>query len=366
MTDIVSLTGIHKIYRSQSGAETHVLRGITLSIAEGQNVVLLGPSGCGKTTSLRIIAGLETPTQGRVELAGAVVSASNPPIWVGPEDRPIGIVFQSYALWPHMTVSENVAFALRHGRLKLRRAEARARTVEVLDMMQIGHLASRRVTQLSGGQQQRVALARAVAQRPKVLLMDEPLSNLDPQLRADVRGEIRTMTRQMGITSLIVTHDRDDALALADEVCVMADGVIMQNASPTEVLHNPASLFVARMFGDANALEAEVVAVGDGTLTLALSDSQIIVPHRGQFVPGSRVTLAAHSNRQTFAETGLPGEILESHYEADRVRSRVAIGGDRAVIYHSGAPLPPGSQVHVSTPDAAWMVFARGNDPASS
>lgn len=358
MTEIVSLTGIHKTYRSESGALTRVLRGIDLSIAEGQNVVLLGPSGCGKTTTLRIIAGLETPTEGRVELAGALVSSSRPAVWVKPEDRPIGIVFQSYALWPHMTVNENVAFALRHGRLRLRRAEAKARTVEVLEMMQIGHLGARRVTQLSGGQQQRVALARAVAQRPKVLLMDEPLSNLDPQLRADVRGEIRTMTKQMGITSLIVTHDRDDALALADEVCVMANGVIMQKAPPSEVLHNPASLFVARMFGDANALEAEVLDAGGGTLTLGLSHGQIVVPSTGQFARGEHVTLAAHSNRQTFSETGLPGDILESHYEADRVRSRVAIGNDRAVIYHSGAPLAPGSRVYIATPDEAWMVFS--------
>lgn len=225
------------------------VRELSLTINPGEFVTLLGPSGCGKTTALRMIAGFESPTGGHVFLDGDDLVAMTP------DKRPMGMVFQSYALFPHMTVFDNVAYGLRVK--KMSAAAIKSAVAEVLDSMSLSHLANRAPNQLSGGQQQRVALARAMVVRPKVLLFDEPLSNLDAKLRAQMRIEIRSIQRRLGITSIFVTHDQDEAMSLSDRIVVMRNAVVEQVGTPDEIYRRPASVFVANFIGRSNFLEVE-------------------------------------------------------------------------------------------------------------
>jgi iron(III) transport system ATP-binding protein len=233
-----------------NGAEKVVaVRELSLNINPGEFVTLLGPSGCGKTTALRMIAGFETPTKGRVLLDGDDLS------YATPDKRPMGMVFQSYALFPHMTVFDNVAYGLRIK--KMSSTEIKKAVAEVLESMSLSHLAKRAPNQLSGGQQQRVALARAMVVRPKVLLFDEPLSNLDAKLRAQMRVEIRSIQRRLGITSIFVTHDQDEAMSLSDRIVVMRNAVVEQVGTPDEIYRRPSSVFVADFIGRSNFLSVE-------------------------------------------------------------------------------------------------------------
>jgi iron(III) transport system ATP-binding protein len=240
---------------------------VSLAVADGRFLTVLGPSGCGKTTTLRMIAGLEHNDAGRIAIADRVVSDAGRRIFVAPERREIGMVFQSYAIWPHMTVFANVAYPLEVRRL--RRTAVLDRVGEVLRLMQMEHLANRPATMLSGGQQQRVAIARALVFQPRVLLMDEPLSNLDAQLREQMRLELRALQQRLGITTVYVTHDQEEAMVLSDEIAVMSEGRVLQRADPHTVYARPASRTVAAFFGAPNLLSAKVREArreGDGTL----------------------------------------------------------------------------------------------------
>ena len=236
--------------------------GIDLEIAEGEFLVLLGPSGCGKTSLLRCIAGLEELTAGRITMGGEVVSTAG--FSVPPERRGIGMVFQSYAVWPHMTVLENITFGLKVSG-KLSRDEVGERARAALDLVGLGALEKRGISQLSGGQQQRVALARAVVLEPSVLLFDEPLSNLDAQLREHMRFELRQLQQRLGITSIYVTHDQQEAMVVADRIALMRAGTIEQIGSPREVYDRPASLFAAEFVGLTNSMRGEVLETGSTT-----------------------------------------------------------------------------------------------------
>jgi iron(III) transport system ATP-binding protein len=244
------------------GAATAV-NGIDLAIDDGEFVVLLGPSGCGKTTTLRCIAGLEDVSDGAIRFDGKVVSSRQ--ISLPPEQRHIGMVFQSYAVWPHMTVAENVAFGLKLKR-GLSRAEIDTRTAKALETVGLGPYATRGVYQLSGGQQQRVALARAIVLEPRLLLFDEPLSNLDAKLREQMRVELRQLQQRLGITSIYVTHDQEEAMVIADRIVLMQGGNIAQIGTPIDIYNKPASLFAARFIGLTNALPG-VVTRGEGGAT---------------------------------------------------------------------------------------------------
>lgn len=223
---------------------------VHLDVASGESVVLLGPSGCGKTTTLRMIAGFERPSAGTISIGGTVVSGDG--VFIPPESRRVGMVFQSYALWPHMTVLDNVAFGLTTRRPRPSRSELRAKAEEAMEMVQLPGLSARFPHELSGGQQQRVALARALVTRPNVLLLDEPLSNLDSRLREDMRRQIRGLQQELGITMVYITHDRTEALGLADRVVSLRVGRIQQVAPPAELYSHPISGFVARALGPAN------------------------------------------------------------------------------------------------------------------
>jgi len=244
--------------------------GVSFHVPAGEIVVLLGPSGCGKTTTLRCVAGLEHATGGRISIGGRVVSAPADGVMVPPRLRNIGMVFQSYAVWPHMTVFDNVAYGLRVRKQGV--AELKANVERALDLVQMRHLADRGASKLSGGQQQRVALARAIAFSPTVVLFDEPLSNLDAKLRAEMRVELRELQRRLGITSVYVTHDQEEALAISDRVIVMNVGVIEQIGTPEEIYNKPRSRFVADFVGSANLIKGKLAGEGlfttEGGLTL--------------------------------------------------------------------------------------------------
>jgi iron(III) transport system ATP-binding protein len=251
---MLSVTDLRMSYVGKQG-RTDAIRGVSFEVASGEFFTLLGPSGCGKTSTLRCIAGLESPTSGRIAAGDTVLYSSASRINLPAYRRGLGMVFQSYAIWPHMSVFENVAFPLRHGPRKRRKAEITDRVMETLALVQLDHLASRPAPFLSGGQQQRVALARALALEPAVLLLDEPLSNLDAKLREDMRHEIHGLVKRTGTTTLYVTHDQLEALTMSDRVALMKDGVIDQVGHPREVYQMPETPFAANFLGRTNIIE---------------------------------------------------------------------------------------------------------------
>ena len=255
--------------------DTTAVDTVSFAIAPGELVTLLGPSGCGKTTTLRAIAGLETPHSGGIRLNGDVVWSAAPRKNIPAEKRGVSMVFQSYAIWPHMTVFENVAYGLRVRGVSA--SGIRENVARVLDMVQMGAYADRPSSNLSGGQQQRVAVARAIAFSPTVVLFDEPLSNLDAKLRAEMRVELRELQRRLDITSLYVTHDQEEALAISDRVIVMNGGKIEQIGSPEAIYNRPVSRFVADFVGSANMIEGHVTAVNpDGSMVFATNAGSLI------------------------------------------------------------------------------------------
>ncbi len=247
---------------TMSYGSVQAVGGIDFHVAPGQTVTLLGPSGCGKTTTLRCIAGLEVPTGGRIKIGDRVVFDDASKTFVEPERRNIGMVFQSYAIWPHMTVGGNVGFPLTIAGMSKR--EAQERTHAALELVGLGDLQRRSAADLSGGQQQRVALARALVHEPSVVLFDEPLSNLDANLRERMRTELQLLQARLGFTAIFVTHDQEEALSLSDHVVIMNKGLIEQTGSPQEIFANPATAFTARFLGYSNVLPGKVAAIGDG------------------------------------------------------------------------------------------------------
>ena len=245
------------------------VNGVSLTIGQGEHVTLLGPSGCGKTTTLRAIAGLEEPSGGTIRIGGTTVYSAHERRNVPAERRGVSMVFQSYAVWPHMTVADNVAYGLRVR--KLPREQIAREVARALDLVQMRNFADRSAANLSGGQQQRVALARAVAFSPEVLLFDEPLSNLDAKLRAEMRVELRDLQRRLGVTSVYVTHDQEEALAISDRVVVMNVGGIEQIGTPEDIYNRPKTRFVADFVGSANLIAGQVKpgAAGPGCVAFA-------------------------------------------------------------------------------------------------
>src|SRR6202011_994695 len=243
--------------RKQFSIGRPAIDGVSFAVPAGEIVVLLGPSGCGKTTTLRCVAGLEHPTSGEISIAGRVVSSPERGILVPPRSRDLGMVFQSYAVWPHMTVRQNVVYPLKHR--KIARTEANRKVDEVLALVGLTEYADRPVVALSGGQMQRVALARSIVYRPQLLLLDEPLSNLDAKLRLRLRDDLRRIIKKSGVTALYVTHDQSEAVALGDRIGVMRDGKLLQLASADAIYNRPVDLFVAHFTGASNLLAGRVL-----------------------------------------------------------------------------------------------------------
>jgi ABC-type Fe3+/spermidine/putrescine transport system ATPase subunit len=261
---------------------------VSISVSEGEALVLLGPSGCGKTTTLRLVAGFERPDGGSISLGDRALAGDS--VFVAPERRQMAVVFQSYALWPHMTVDENVAFG---PKLKAGRQGVPGQVREALEMVRLGDLGHRYPHELSGGQQQRVALARALVNRPDVLLLDEPLSNLDTQLREDMRLEIKRLQRELDQTMIYVTHDQGEALSLADRVAVMKDGRIEQLGTPTDLYEAPRTRFVARALGPTNVVTGDVVDVDGGCCRVTIFGGHVTAVRTSPAVRlGARVALS--------------------------------------------------------------------------
>lgn len=259
----------HRGVRGTSTTERPALNGVSLTIEEGEFFTLLGPSGCGKTTLLRCIAGLELPDSGEIRLGDTVLFSSAGGTNLPPNRRGFGMVFQSYAIWPHMDVAGNVAYplTLRGRRVAYSAADIDRKVAELLELVQIGHLAKRKATTLSGGQQQRLALARALVMEPPVLLLDEPLSNLDTHLREDLRVELVRLQRQLGVTSVYVTHDQSEALAMSSSVAILRDGSVEQIGLPEALYDYPRTQFVASFLGSANLLPVQILSMEEGGQT---------------------------------------------------------------------------------------------------
>ena len=329
----VTLENIQKAY-----GDVQVVRGVDLAIADGEFVALLGPSGCGKTTTLRMIAGLEEPTGGKVLIGDEIVSNPAQNIFVPPEKRRLGMVFQSYAVWPHMSVAQNVAYPL-----KLQgsgRAERDVAVQRALDMVQLGHLGKRMPHQLSGGQQQRVALARALAMEPRVLLLDEPLSNLDAHLREELRREISLIRARTGLTIVYVTHDQEEALALADRIVILDGGRIRQAGPPPEVYTAPVDGFVGGFIGKASFLPVDLVGSG-----VKVAGVDVAVDAEG--LPEGPAQLMLRPEAIVLSESGIPAKVTSVTYLGDRHELWLDIAGT-AVRAHVETPAAPGDQVHVS------------------
>ncbi len=344
------LQDLVKKFASRGGAakgegEVTAVNGVSLDIQQGDLVTLLGPSGCGKTTTLRMIAGFEFPTSGQILLDGKAIND------LPPHRRDMSMVFQSYAIFPHLSVFENIAYGLNVQRLS--QAVIRERAGRVMELVELTGYENRQPNQLSGGQQQRVALARALVMEPKVLLMDEPLSNLDAKLREQMRTEIRRIQKRLGITSVYVTHDQVEAMTLSDQVVVMNQGRIEQTGTPSEVYRRPASRFVADFIGRANFVTAMVRDQRNGTLVMDALGAVVNVPAPAEDIPtGAVVTLVVRpemvevDSAQPHAEATVRrsaylGNVVESDLEVGDHLLTVAEHDPRhAHVHEEGSAVP--------------------------
>ena len=289
---MIEVKGLVKIYEDGENAGVKAVNDISFTVEEGRFYTLLGPSGCGKTTTLRCIAGLEKANGGEIIVAGNKVYSAKDNTYVPAYRRPIGMVFQSYAIWPHMTVFENVAFPLRVGKQKVSNADVKKKVTTALEQVELGGYEERMATQLSGGQQQRLALARALVREPQVLLLDEPLSNLDAKLRERMRFELRELQRRLRITTLYVTHDQIEALSMSNLIAVMNEGVIVQEGAPREIYLTPKTKFVANFIGSTNQLSGEVTRIdADGMASVRTEDGEIVCAILDGLGAGSKVVV---------------------------------------------------------------------------
>ena len=357
---MIDIKNLHVHFRSSEGT-VHAVRGVNIKVERGQFYTMLGPSGCGKTTTLRCLAGLEHPSSAEISIDGQVVFSSERNLMIPPYRRDIGMVFQSYAIWPHMDVFENVAFPLREMRGRFSRAEIREKVMRALELVQLTGYESRPAPFLSGGQQQRLALARALVREPTVLLLDEPLSNLDAKLREETRTEIRDLVKRLGITTVYVTHDQLEALTMSDIVAVMDQGKIVQEASPTVIYREPEVRFVADFIGLTNFIEGSVhraangnalgeVETAAGLITCILPDKAssgdkvliVIRPEDLILVPGA--VSAASGNV-------IEGRVATSLFMGDSTEFRIAIKDTMLRLkLHSSTVMSQGDPVRIELP----------------
>jgi iron(III) transport system ATP-binding protein len=338
---------------------------VSFAVEAGQQLTLLGPSGCGKTSTMRAVAGLEKPTSGSIRIGGRTIFDSAKGINIPAEQRGMSMVFQSYAIWPHMTVFDNVAYGLRVRNES--GAALKEKVHHALDLVKMGPYAERNASALSGGQQQRVALARAVAFQPSVLLFDEPLSNLDAKLRSEMRIELRELQRRLGVTSLYVTHDLEEALAMSDQIVVMRSGLIEQRGTPSDIYNYPRTAFVADFVGSANLVSGDVVgdAMTNGAVAIKTAGGPIL--HgvtRGRPVT-SPATLSLRTVHLTLSATQPPGAanvwpvtVIRSVFLGDITQIHVA-WGDRELIVRQAttSEFAPGHTVFLSTDPARCILL---------
>ncbi|HEX5018152.1 MAG TPA: ABC transporter ATP-binding protein [Actinomycetes bacterium] len=330
------------------------LDGVSLDVARNEFFAILGPSGCGKTTLLRILAGFEHPDAGSVELEGSNL------LGLAPNRRPVNLMFQSYALFPHMSVERNVAYGLE--REGLPKSEVRKRVADVLRTVDLTELANRRPRQLSGGQRQRVALARAIVKRPKMLLLDEPLSALDKKVRAEMQRELKRLQHEVGITFAVVTHDQEEAMSMADRIAVMHQGTVQQVADPVSLYRNPANVFVADFIGDSNLLAG--TRTTNGVAVTGLGD----LPGRGAVAEGSPATLMIRPEDVKLSDAGsLRGTVTDVQFYGGTSTLAIDVGHGLPPVLSavSGtSPAAPGAQVTLTwAPDDAVILHGETSPP---
>jgi len=333
--------------------------GLSLAVERGEFFTLLGPSGCGKTTTLRIVAGLVEPDEGRVLFDGKDVTRLPP--W----DLNLGMVFQNYALWPHMTVFDNVAFGLVERRVP--RDEVRRRVAEALEKVGLAGMEGRYPSQLSGGQQQRVALARALVVRPGLLLLDEPFSNLDAKLRVQMRAELARLQRELGITTLYVTHDQEEALVLSDRIAVLDAGRLVQAGTPRELYERPKDVFVADFLGGANLLPGVVVRGGHGEAEVQVGEVRLVGAAETDLAPGQPVWVSVRPEHlELRPRPGVPGSlsgtVRATDYLGWTLQAEVLLAQGRRVQVRGldpGTPLRPGQEVSLQVKAGRARVFPR-------
>jgi spermidine/putrescine ABC transporter ATP-binding subunit len=333
---------------------------VSLHVSAGEFLTLLGPSGCGKTTTLRMIAGFETATAGRIMLGDRDITQ------LPPQRRGIGMVFQNYALFPHLNVFENVAFGLRAG--KVDKARTAERVKSALELVGMSHLAKRRVQDLSGGQQQRVAVARALAPEPRLILLDEPLSNLDATMRERTRSEMRALLKRLGITAIFVTHDQEEAFALSDRIAVMNAGRLQQVGGAEQLYNQPVNLFVAGFMGRANLLRATIGSMqGDRVSCEVPGGTHIIaIPVGGHLHPGQKVRVLLRPETLTLLARGAPqhagdigGVVADRRYAGAHTYYHIKLPEDEIVVEGSPRDARVGEPVHVRVAqDARIYAFA--------
>ena len=353
----LSVDNLHLTY-----GDNPVLKGVSMELKRGEVVSLLGPSGSGKTTLLRAVAGLEKPTAGRITIGNNVVYDGSPRSQIPAEERNLGLVFQSYALWPHKTVFDNVAYPLKLR--KVASGEIKQRVQSVLEQLGLGHLGNRHPHQLSGGQQQRVAIGRALVYNPPVILLDEPLSNLDAKLREEARVFLRELIIKLGLSALMVTHDQNEAMAISDRILLLNNGVIEQQGTPQEMYGNPATLFAAEFMGSNNRLHGKVTALEDGRARVE-GASWALWGRAGEGVSvGQPATAVIRVERLRLdcspQDNSLELPLLTSMYLGDRWEYLFRTEGDDFAIRAYGTALRDAEHCHLTLPaDDVWVFPQR-------
>ncbi len=354
--EAIRIENVRKVF----GGEVVALNGVDLEIGAGELFFLLGASGCGKTTLLRCIAGLETPTDGKVFFGDTDVTG------LAPHKREAAMVFQSYALWPHMTVGQNIAFGLEER--KVPKAEIKKRVAEALEMVQLGGYGERSIDQMSGGQQQRVSLARALVVKPRCLLLDEPLSNLDAQLRVEMRREIRRIVKENGLTGIYVTHDQEEALAMADRMAVLSWGKIAQVGTPEEVYRQPVDSYVAGFIGETNLIEGEVMEMHDGFCFVNVKGAALVgrvttEGWQGKAGEAAIVSIRPEAWRlhREGGENEMSGKIVERSYLGQRIEYFVetVIGRQQVVEMNPHVIHETGDEVVLHARHGDVVVFPK-------
>ena len=368
----IAITGLSKRF-----GDVGAVNGLDLAVSPGELVALLGPSGCGKTTTLRLVAGFLSPEAGEIRVGDRILSS--PSVVVPPERRRMAMIFQSYALWPHMTVAQNVAYGLRFAGVG--RGDRDRRVDEMLRAVQLAGYGGRYPGELSGGQQQRVAVARALVVEPEILLLDEPLSNLDASLREEMRFEIRRLHERFSITTLYVTHDQAEAMVISDRVAVLRDGRVVQIGPPAELFERPRTRFVAEFIGKTNLIDA----VADGPGWVRRGDLRLRVTAEAQAPasqpgaragaqPGTRIAVSIRPHQIALGLRGtapvdgagsvLAGTVVRASYLGDAIDYQVALDGSDVVLRIAGpapARVRPGEAVSVTVPAAACVVLPEGD-----
>ncbi|MDB5570084.1 MAG: transporter ATP-binding protein [Hyphomicrobiales bacterium] len=359
---MLTVSSLQKSFATDQG-RLNVIDDVSFDVPEGQCYALLGPSGCGKTTTLRCVAGLEEPDSGRIEIAGRVVYDSALGINVPTHQRPIGIVFQSYAIWPHMDVFENVAYPLRVARPRIPKAEIEQRVMDVLALVGMKDVARRPAPRLSGGQQQRVALARAIVRRPALLLLDEPLSNLDAMLREQMRKELADLIARIGVTALFVTHDQAEALSLAARVAVMHKGKIAQEGAPRDIYSQPRNVFVAEFLGASNILDGRIIS-SDGAQALVEVGAGQRLRAKTPLPAGSAIKLLLRPERLSVSlhkpvDDSLRAQVSSVGFTGPTVDCSLTLdGAPIRVVAPADTPIKAGDEVWLTPLDRNGMVLA--------